>query len=190
MSEANEDLAHLLDRIKLAPELEKYFKTREPNINAQITTYETLWTYFAPRTRIIARPFMNIPQILEVTTSPIPFSNPVEPTLIMWAWCWDWNGKKMVRVYYELKFERFRGTKPITDLEYYPIDFDPEKGEIYTMIKERSRRYVEAVCVRPGASQMFSYRGDAYGDRRKVIVSADDNEVGRNCDQGAQTLIY
>ena len=120
-SQARQDLEHLLRRIQSAPELENYFKTRETNINASITTYEKLWTCFAPKTRVIAKPFMNMPQVLEVSTSPIPFNTPVESTLEMWAWCWDWNGKKMVRAYYRLRFDRFRGTKPINDLPFYPF---------------------------------------------------------------------
>ena len=178
-SQATKDLAHLLNRIETAPELEKYFKIRIPNMSAQITTYETLWTCFAPKTRIIAKPFFNTPQILEVLNSPIPFSNPVESTLDMWAWCWDWNGKKMIRVYYLLKFERFRGTKPINELVYYPLEFDPNKEEICAKVKERSEKYVTAVSAKTGAAQMFTYKGDAYGDRRKNIAS-DEDEVGCN----------
>jgi hypothetical protein len=156
------------------------------NINAQITTYETLWTCFAPKTRIIAKPFMNTPQVLEVLTSPIPFSNPVEPTLDMWAWCWDWNGKKMVKVYYLLKFERFRGTKSINALEYYPLSFDPNNEKTIADIKVHGERYIKSVSVDPGAKQMFTYQGDAYGDRRKVLASADDDEVGLQDASGAQ----
>jgi len=39
----------------------------------------------------------------------------------MWAWSWDFDGKKILKVEYALKFERFRGTKPITDLPFYPV---------------------------------------------------------------------
>jgi hypothetical protein len=174
-NQASKDLAHLLQRIQAAPELEKYFKVRETNANALITTYETLWTSFAPKTRIVAKPFMNIPQVLEVTSSPIPFSNPAESSLQMWAWCWDWNGKKMVKVYYLLRFERFRGTKPINELPFYPLDYHINKEELCETIKKRSKEYIRAVRCKPGASQMFTYVGNAYGDRRKVLASKDDD---------------
>lgn len=176
-SQAIDDLEHLLGCIESAPELERYFKTRATNIAAQITTYETLWTVFAPRTRIIAKPFLNTPQILEVMISPIPFQNPAESSLRMWVRCWDWNGKKMVRVFYPLIFERFRGTRPINELEYYPVDFDPDKEALLARINDRSVRFINAIRVKPGSSQMFTYHGDIYGDRRKTIASADDNEV-------------
>ena len=32
----------------------------------------------------------------------------------MEAWCWDWDGKNMVKVYHDLKIKRFRGTVRIS----------------------------------------------------------------------------
>ncbi|KAM3071693.1 hypothetical protein ACMFMG_009565 [Clarireedia jacksonii] len=169
---------HLLNRVQTAPELEKYFKTRETNVNAKITTYETLWTCFGPKTKIVAKPFMNTPQLLEVFTAPIPYFTPVEASLPMYAWCWDWNGKKMVKVYYELKFERFRGTKSISELPFYPIDFHPNKGELLETIRARNKKWLKINHVKPGASQMFKYSGNAYADRRKVLAVGDDGNEG------------
>jgi hypothetical protein len=168
---------HLLNRVQTAPELEKYFKTRETNVNAKITTYETLWTCFGPKTKIVAKPFMNTPQILEVLISPIPYFTPVEATLPMYAWGWDWNGKRMVKVYYELKFERFRGTKSISELPFYPIEFHSNKDELLSTIRARNKKWLEIIHVKPGASQMFKYSGNAYADRRKVLAAGDDGNV-------------
>jgi hypothetical protein len=166
-----------MERIQLAPELEKYFKVRETNANASITTYETLWTCFPPKTKIVAKPFMNTHQLLQVTSSPIPFSSPAESTLQMWAWCWDWNGKKMVKVFYLLRFERFRGTKNINELPFYPLEYHTGKDELCKTIRKRGFEYYNAVRCKPGASQMFTYVGNAYGDRRKVLASSDEDMV-------------
>ena len=129
---------------------------------------------------------MKTPQVLEVLNSPFPFSNPVEPTLEMLAWCWDWNGKKMVKVYYVLKFDRFRGTKSINRLDYYPLSFDLSNEKTIAEIKVHSERYIKSVSVDLGAKQMFTYQGDALGDRRKVLASADHEEVGFKDALGAQ----
>ena len=166
-----------MERIQSAPELEKYFKVRETNANASITTYETLWTCFPPKTKIVAKPFMNTHQLLQVSSSPIPFSNPAESTLQMWAWCWDWNGKKMVKVFYLLRFERFRGTKSINELPFYPVEFHTGKEELLKVIRKRGVHYMNYVQCKPGASQMFTYVGNAYGDRRKVLASSDEDMV-------------
>jgi hypothetical protein len=177
-SQASVDLEHLLGRIQTAVELEKYFTTRVSNMNAQITTYETLWTCFAPKTRVIAKPFMGTPQILEVAISPMPNSAPTDSNLNMWAWYWDWNGKKMVKVYHNLIMKRFHDTKPINELEYYPVKYEPNMDETLAKIKERSEKYTKCVSVPTGASQMFNYDGEVYADRRKVIAGAEDEDVG------------
>ncbi|CAG8955733.1 hypothetical protein HYFRA_00010999 [Hymenoscyphus fraxineus] len=173
-SQATKDLSSLMDRIESAPELEKYFKTRTPNINAKLVNYDTLWTWFAPKTRIVVKKFFNTPQILEVAISPIPYYTPIERTLHMWAFCWDWNGKAMVKVFYLFKIDRFRGSKSISELEYYPLEFDANKDDLIVKTKERSQKYVKYVSVKPGASQKFIYKGDAYGDTRKVSAVGDD----------------
>lgn len=83
----------------------------------------------------------------------------------------------MIKVYYRLTIERFRGSKPINELEYYPLEFALNKEELLAKTKERSAKYVKYISVKPGASQKFTYKGDAYGDRRKAIASPDDGEV-------------
>jgi len=60
------------------------------------------------------------------------------------------------------------------------LDYHNEKEELCKTIKKRSERYIKAVRCKPGASQMFKYVGNAYGDRRKVLSSADD-DVGCFC---------
>ena len=94
--------------------------------------------------------------------------------------------RRWSKSYYLLKFERFRGTKSINGLEYYPLSFDPSNEKTIADIKVHSERYIKSVSVDPGAKQMFTYQGDAYGDRRKVLASADDDEVGFKDASGAQ----
>jgi hypothetical protein len=68
-----------------ASESIRYFKTRETHATLRITTFDTLWTCFAPKTKIIAKPFMNTPQILKVAT-PIPYTKEPEPVLNILCW--------------------------------------------------------------------------------------------------------
>ena len=121
-TQARIDLAELLEMIKAAPELEQYFKTRKSNRSASITTFETMWTLFSPKTEIVARPFLDTPQAFVVSTAPIPY-DPKVASLSVVCWCWDWNGKEMVQVYHHLRIEAFRGTKDISSLPCYPIKY-------------------------------------------------------------------
>lgn len=145
-------------------------------------TYETLWTVFAPNTLIVARPFMNTPQILKVADSPIPYHRrDLHRALWMWAWCWDWDGKRMLKVEYRLKFERFPGTKDITELQYYPLCFYDNPEELRSTVRKRSLQFIKTTArCPPGASQMFLYDGLAYADQRNVLSNEDDNPAVSN----------
>ncbi|KAL9118250.1 MAG: hypothetical protein Q9187_005206 [Circinaria calcarea] len=162
--QAREDLARLLDTVRAAPELEKYFKTRDSNLNAAITTYETMWTLFPPKTKIVAKPFLNTLQVFEVEAAPIPYETPVPRTLSVLAWCWDWNGKEMSKVYYWLDIEKFRGTKGINLLPCYPIKYhkdgtSEDEEELLKVLKMRGAKYNKIVRSGPGSTQMYSYKG-------------------------------
>ena len=169
--------------MKAAPELQSYFKTRESNLNASITTYETMWSLFAPKTKIIAKLFLNTTQIFAVEDAPIPYSKGRESKLYVLAWCWDWNGKEMIKVYYNLPIDKFRGTKDINQLPCYPLEYykngTPEEiAEFCNTLKKRGVKYKEIVRSRPGATQMYSYNGEAVSISRSIIKSMDRNEVG------------
>ena len=83
----------------------------------------------------------------------------------------------MVKVFYLLRFERFRGTKSINELPFYPVEFHTGKEELLKVIRKRGVHYMNYVQCKPGASQMFTYVGNAYGDRRKVLASSDEDMV-------------
>lgn len=175
-SQMSKDLTSLLERVKTAPELQDYFKSRDSNLAAKVTTFDTLWANFAPGTLVVARLFQNVEQIFKVEDSPIPWSlSQTYRHHKMWAWSWDFDGKKILKVEYALKFERFRGTKPIKELPYYPIEYHPDPDRLKRESRERALKFIKATirCAR-GAEQMFRYRGLAYADQRNLLSNKDD----------------
>lgn len=180
--QARADLQKLLECVKAAPELEKYFKTRDSNLGASITTYETMWTLFCPGTKLVAKLFLNQFQILEVSRAPIPRSNPPPQDLKVLAWCWDWNGKEMIKVYYWLSIERFWGTKPVNQLFCYPLEYygdgtEKEREEFCKTIRARGTKYNKIVRSKSGATQMYIYNGAALSERRSVIKARINDTV-------------
>lgn len=173
------DLVSLLDRVRTTPELQDYFKTRKSNLAAKVTTFDTLWTVFAPGTLVVARPFHNMEQIFKVNDSPIPWTTSSGYRYHqMWAWSWDYDGKKLLKVEYCLKFERFRGTKAITELPYCPLEYYGDEAKIKD-IKEKSREralsFIRAtIRCKQGADQMFRYQGPAYVSQRNLLSKKDD----------------
>ena len=183
--QARKDLVKLLECVKGSPELEKYFKTRESNIRANITTYDTMWTIFPPKTKVVAKLFLNTFQVFEVAFAPIPRSIRVPRKRYVEVWCWDWNGKEMTKVYYEIPVELFWGTKDIGQLPCYPLEYyqDGNEKEIDSLcntLRVRGEKYNRIVRSKAGASQMYVYGGPALSERRSV-VKKKGKDVRRTC---------
>lgn len=98
MKETRQDLNDLLEQIRTSPELTAYFKTRQSYLDAKITTYEAMWSLFVPGQLVYAKPFMKTPQLFTIDTAPYMWDskhNP--PRLNVSCWCYDWNGKEIVK---------------------------------------------------------------------------------------------
>jgi len=185
----SKDLAHLLDRVQSSEELENYFKTRDSNIAGKSVTFETLWTVFAPKTLVVVKPFMGVPQLLQVSDAPMPYYRSrvrLPLALYMSAWCWDFDGKRMVKSTYRLRFKRFNGTKEINELDFYPVSYHSDPAALYASIKIRAVDYLKATLFcEKGAGQMFRYEGNAYKAGRKIVSGTKDDE-----DVSEETFCY
>ena len=186
-NQARGDLKDLMEQISESSEMKSYFKTRESYLQAKITTYETMWSLFVPRQKIYAKTFMSTPQIFVVESPPYNWdrgrSSP--STLEVDCWCYDWNGKEMVKTYYGIEIEKFQGTKRVNELAAYPLEYYDAPKDLYTneeelcaMLVNRGCKYNKIVRGPKGASQMYQYDGDALADRRNIIQenSMDQNE--------------
>ena len=184
---AREDLACLLDCVKGAQELNAYFKTRESNLNANLTTYDSMWSLFVPGQKIYAKQFLGCQQVFMVEDAPYDYDrNRRSPpsSLSVACWCYDWNGKEMVKVYYNILIKKFRGTKPVNELVCYPtlyykdenVAINPEE-DLLTKLAERGQKYDKIVRGPKGAEQMFEYNDDALANRRNVITQRDNEQV-------------
>lgn len=174
----------LLECVEAAPELEKYFKMRDSNLKAKITTFDTMWTIFEPKTKVVAKPFLQTTQIFEVAFAPIPrFDNvPSTKRRAVSVWCWDWNGKEMTKVFYDIMINRFWGTKDISQLACYPLVYymdgvDEEIQSLCDNLRERGKKYNRIVKSKTGASQMYMYDGPALSERRSVVSKRGKDQV-------------
>ncbi|KAI9761887.1 MAG: hypothetical protein M1840_001540 [Geoglossum simile] len=183
---AREDLQRLLESVKGASELNAYFKTRESNIGAGLTTYGTMWALFVPGQKIYAKPFLNCPQVFDTEVSPYMWESErrLQPkSLDVGCWCYDWNGKEMVKAYHFLPIKRFTGTKAINELACYPIKyfkgdsaFESIEALNESLIK-RGSIYNKTVRGKKGALQMHEYSGDALPDTRNSNWQKNGNQT-------------
>lgn len=172
-------MAALLSEVKKTPELHNFFRSRDANY----TTFDTLWTLFPPGKLIVARLFMDVPQILRVEDAPTPYNTGDRDNHYrIWAWQWDWDGKMMVKVHYRLSIPRFQGSKCVVDLPLYPLLFHNQPGpeELCAYIRQRSLRYLNAtIRCDPGAGQMLLYTGYAYAHPWAESLQDADGSVSR-----------
>ncbi|KAJ5432370.1 uncharacterized protein N7458_011526 [Penicillium daleae] len=183
--QAREDLNEMMNSIRASTELESYFKTRESNMESGVITYEFLWTIFRPKTKVFARPFLNIPQIFEVPYSPDPYER---RRVSIPCWCYDYNGKSQVKTFYEFDIEHFRGTKDISSLFCYPINYlkeeDGQLEELQERLRKRGEKFIELCTVEKGSKQMSEYNDIvllASGSlSRSLVQDGDDNRTLRS----------
>lgn len=181
--EAREDLGKLLEYVASSSELEAYFKTRESNLQSKTTTYDTMWTLFRPGTLVVAKPYLNLPQVFEVKAPPDPFEEPGEDHILrVECWCYDWNGKDFTKATFSFPIERFRGTKEISSLFCCPLEhYKDEKGTFDESLRrsliKRGERFQELCEVQKGAQQMFDYDDLALSSRGSITRTPVKDEV-------------
>lgn len=168
-SQVRQDLKLLLDTISSSsgdPNLDKYFKTRNPSISEQKTvTYDNLWTIFPPGSLVYGCPFQGQDQVLIVRGCLPTWPKHLRPLGERPSWdllCWtyDWDGKTFRRMCLKLKLEYFDGHKPITSLPYYPFELHEQRTLIKDSLITRGIKYRQ-VCTAAQGSRMFEYKGEA-----------------------------
>lgn len=171
---ARDDLKELLEWVRGAEENEQYFKTRDQNLQSRTTTFDKLWTLFRPGTKAFAKPCMGMEQIFEIETPPDSWRDPKE--MFVTCWYWDYVGEKLERNNIVFRIDKFRGTKDITSLPCYPLDYYRDENGDYSgdalieKLRTRGRRFCEINRVKRGADQMFEYNGfDALLNDRSVL---------------------
>ena len=180
--QARKDLKLLLDTISSGsgdPKLDKYFKTRESNKEQNYVTFESLWTLFAPGTLVYGKPFLGQDQVFIVqdNTKTWPRVGRWASTWDLQCWTYDYDGKTFKRVALLLEFESFEGTRPISSLPYYPLDYHQEPKILKECLVKRGAKY-KALCTAKPESRMFDYNGDVIlGKRGFTGVTGDDGEV-------------
>ena len=169
-------------------ELESYFKTRESYMSAGITTFDTMWSLFVPGKHVYAKPFLNTPQLFVVEAPPFNWEKPETPhRLSADCWCYDWNGKYLVKAFFEIHIERFRGTKPINELPCYPLEYYgtddgrfQDQAELRKMLIERGTKFYKTVKVPKGASQMKNHEGPALSERQGGVGARTESARSSN----------
>ena len=193
VDQARKDLKLLLDAISSGSgdqKLDKYFKIRDSHKEQKLVTFESLWTLFAPGTLVYGKPFLGQDQVFIVhdNINPWPLNGRKTPTWTLQCWTYDWNGKTFKRMALRLHIESFEGTRPISSLPFYPLDYHQEPEVLKKRLSERGAKY-KRFCTAKEGSRMFDYKGDAvFGKRGFSGVTGGDDRVSLSTFYSRQIL--
>ena len=110
------------------------------------------------------------------------------------CWAYDWNGATFSRVPVEFTFEDFKGTRSISSLACYPLQYHRENADddvvrdnlgngkpIAKVLIERGKRYRE-LCLKKQGRQIFEYDGLALsrGTGVRKLVNTNRNQVANS----------
>ena len=139
------------------------------------------------------KPFLGCPQVFIILNPPYMWDKDRRTqaaSMDVDCWYYDWDGKQMVKVYYSIAIDKFRGTKPINELICYPTKYYNDESadakiktesDLLESLIIRGRSYEKTVKGPKGASQMYQYNGEALADRRNAIKQANDHPVLFSC---------
>lgn len=180
--QARMDLQLLLDTISTGsgdPKLDKYFKTRDSNREQKSVTFESLWTLFPPGALVYGRLFQGQDQIFIVLDNyrPWPRNESEPPPWTLQCLTYDWDGMTFKRRAVDLKIPNFENAKPITSLDFFPLDYYPDLDDLKRRLLDRGAKYKQ-FCTAKQGSQMFDYKGDVgFGKKGFSRITGDEDEV-------------
>ena len=180
--QARLDLGLLLETISNGsgdPKLDKYLKVRESSKEQKIVTFESLWTLFPPGSLVYGKVFLGQDQVFIVQDNSRPWPrNTSEPSpWTLDCLTYDWDGKTFKRRALVLGIESFEGSKPITSLPFYPLEYHPEPKELRKHLVDRGAKY-KRLCTAKQGSRMFDYEGKIILAKKGISgVSGDNDKV-------------
>ncbi|OTB07949.1 hypothetical protein M426DRAFT_317451 [Hypoxylon sp. CI-4A] len=164
---ARRGLCQLLDLLQQTTgdtQLNDYLQNRESLTKSKNITFDALWTIFPPGTIIYGRPYLKNDQVFIVEDLFDLWPEPADKWWSLTCWTYDWNGQVFRRKPLTLRFPRFRGTKAISALPYYPLSEAKDEDKIRESLIARGKAY-RKYCTTKDDGRRFRYDGIAVADK-------------------------
>ncbi|KAF2114227.1 hypothetical protein BDV96DRAFT_600944 [Lophiotrema nucula] len=134
--EATRTHANLLFDV-LSKELDETITTYQDLLSHGVITYKYLWTLFRPGDRLICS-YKGEDMMMRLQSSDYESGG-----FCLYSKYVDWDGHRFGYASNNFILQPFEGTRPITDLDAYPIQFSGEAGVIESRLAARGKRFVE-----------------------------------------------
>lgn len=119
----------------LYKELDETINTYADLLSHGVITYKYLWSLFKPGDLLLCQ-FKGEEMIMKLQSSDYESGG-----LALYCKYIDWNGSSFGYASQNFNIQPFDGTKPITDLDAYPIQFNSESGAIESRLSARGRNF-------------------------------------------------
>ncbi|KAG9194301.1 hypothetical protein G6011_04336 [Alternaria panax] len=160
--------AKLLQEV-LTKEFKSMIDTSQDMKSKKVMTYEHLWTLYQPGSTVFAR---QDGQETAMTLVETKYGVDCNGIPCFWATCKyvDWDGAKFGSNKINLSVSAYTGTRAITTLRVYPIEFHPEGGAIRTRLIERGAKAEALAGPNYRAYQGVAWRQGGFGNKDKYNV--------------------
>jgi len=160
--------AELLQEI-LTKEFKTMIDTSQDMKSKKVMTYEHLWTLFQPGATVFAR---QDGQETAMTLVETKYGVDCNGVPCFWLTCKyvDWDGAKFGSNKINLSISVYTGTRAITSLRVYPIEFHPEGEAIRARLIERGAKAETLAGPNYRAYQGVAWRQGQFGNKDKYNV--------------------
>jgi hypothetical protein len=160
--------AELLQEI-LTKEFKSMIDTSQDMKSKKVMTYEHLWTLFQPGATVFAR---QDGQETAMTLVETKYGVDCKGAPCFWLTCKyvDWDGAKFGSNKINLSIAAYTGTRAITTLRVYPIEFHPEGEAIRARLIDRGAKAEALAGPNYRAYQGVAWRQGGFGNKDKYNV--------------------
>jgi hypothetical protein len=119
----------------LANELEETIESYHDLLSHGVITYKYLWALFKPGDLVLCR-YKGEKMLMKLQSSDYESGG-----FSLYCKFVDWNGLYFGYASQNISIGPFNGTRPITDLDAYPLQFDSASGVIEERLAKRGKKF-------------------------------------------------
>ena len=169
--------AALLQNV-LIKEFKTMIDTSQDMRSKRVMTYENLWTLFQPGATVFSR---QDGQETAMTLVKTMYGQDANGLPCFWLTCKfvDWDGAKWGTQKLTLSIGQYSGTRPISSLRVYPIDYHHESDALRERLIERGAKAERLAGPNYRAYQGVAWRRGAFGSKDKYNVKGRVSSIFR-----------
>jgi hypothetical protein len=159
----------LLLQSVLVKEFKPLIDTSQDMKSKRVMTYDNLWTLFQPGATVFARQDGQETAMTLVKTN---YGQDCQGLPCFWATCKyvDWDGAKFGTGRMQLSIGQYNGTRPISSLRVYPLEYHHEADVLRERLIDRGAKAEELAGPNYRAYQGVAWRQGSFGGKDKYNV--------------------